>query len=82
MTTSTLVLPVAGEQDLASWAAVAFVASYSSPGPGRRTPPSCGCGSTGASSTSSSHWRMSAARMSSCMPATSKREVWHRRRSR
>jgi integrase/recombinase XerD len=32
MTTSTLVLPVAGEQDLASWAAVAFVASYSSPG--------------------------------------------------
>jgi integrase/recombinase XerD len=32
MTTSTLILPVAGEQDLASWAAVAFVASYSSPG--------------------------------------------------
>ena len=32
MTTSTLMLPVAGEQDLASWAAVAFVASYSSPG--------------------------------------------------
>lgn len=32
MTTSTLVLPVTGEQDLASWAAVAFVASYSSPG--------------------------------------------------
>jgi integrase/recombinase XerD len=32
MTTSTLVLPVSGEQDLASWAAVAFVASYSSPG--------------------------------------------------
>jgi integrase/recombinase XerD len=32
MTTSALVLPVSGEQDLASWAAVAFVASYSSPG--------------------------------------------------
>jgi integrase/recombinase XerD len=32
MTTSTLMLPVSGEQDLASWAAVAFVASYSSPG--------------------------------------------------
>jgi hypothetical protein len=32
MTTSTLILPVAGEQDLASWAAVAFVASYSPPG--------------------------------------------------
>jgi len=32
MTTSTLTLPVSGEQDLASWAAVAFVASYSSPG--------------------------------------------------
>ena len=32
MTTSTLVLPVAGEQDQASWAAVALVASYSSPG--------------------------------------------------
>jgi hypothetical protein len=32
MTTSTLILPVTGEQDLASWAAVAFVASYSSPG--------------------------------------------------
>ena len=32
MTTSTLILPVSGEQDLASWAAVAFVASYSSPG--------------------------------------------------
>jgi integrase/recombinase XerD len=32
MTTSTLMLPVAGEQDLASWAAVAFVASYASPG--------------------------------------------------
>jgi len=32
MTTSTLLLPVSGEQDLASWAAVAFVASYSSPG--------------------------------------------------
>ena len=32
MTTSTLMLPVAGEQDPASWAAVAFVASYSSPG--------------------------------------------------
>ena len=30
MTTSTLILPVAGEQNLASWAAVAFVASYSS----------------------------------------------------
>ena len=32
MTTSTLLLPVSGEQDLADWAAVAFVASYSSPG--------------------------------------------------
>jgi hypothetical protein len=32
MTTSALILPVSGEQDLASWAAVAFVASYSSPG--------------------------------------------------
>jgi hypothetical protein len=32
MTTSTLSLPVAGEQGLASWAAVAFVASYSSRG--------------------------------------------------
>ena len=32
MTTSTLTLPVTGEQDLASWSAVAFVASYSSPG--------------------------------------------------
>jgi integrase/recombinase XerD len=32
MTISTLMLPAAGEQDLASWAAVAFVASYSSPG--------------------------------------------------
>jgi integrase/recombinase XerD len=32
MTRTTLVLPVAREQDLASWAAVAFVASYSSPG--------------------------------------------------
>ncbi len=32
MTTSALTLPVTGEQDLASWAAVAFVASYSSPG--------------------------------------------------
>jgi hypothetical protein len=32
MTTSALVLPVSGEQDLASWAAIAFVASYSSPG--------------------------------------------------
>jgi len=32
MTTSTLALPVAREQDLASWAAVAFVSSYSSPG--------------------------------------------------
>jgi hypothetical protein len=32
MTTSTLTLPVTGEQALASWAAIAFVASYSSPG--------------------------------------------------
>ncbi len=32
MTTSTLILPVSGEQDLASWAAIALVASYSSPG--------------------------------------------------
>jgi hypothetical protein len=32
MTTSTLMPLVAGEQDLASWAATAFVASYSSPG--------------------------------------------------
>ncbi len=32
MTTYPLVLSVAGEQDLASWAAVAFFASYSSPG--------------------------------------------------
>ena len=32
MTTSTLILPISGEKDLASWAAVAFVASYSSPG--------------------------------------------------
>jgi site-specific recombinase XerC len=32
MTTSTLILPVSGEEDLASWAAIAFVASYSSPG--------------------------------------------------
>jgi integrase/recombinase XerD len=32
MTTSTLTLSVSGGQDLASWAAVAFVASYSSPG--------------------------------------------------
>lgn len=32
MTTSTLVLPVDGEQDMAGWAAIAFVASYSSPG--------------------------------------------------
>jgi integrase/recombinase XerD len=32
MTTSTLILPVSGEQDLASCAAVAFVSSYSSPG--------------------------------------------------
>jgi len=32
MTASTLILPVAGEQDLASWGAAAFVASYSSPG--------------------------------------------------
>jgi integrase/recombinase XerD len=32
MTTSALVLPVSGEQDLASWAAIAFVASYSSAG--------------------------------------------------
>jgi integrase/recombinase XerD len=32
MTTSTLMLPVSDEQDLASWAAVAFVASYASPG--------------------------------------------------
>jgi integrase/recombinase XerD len=32
MTTSTLILPVSGEQDPASWAGVAFVASYSSPG--------------------------------------------------
>jgi integrase/recombinase XerD len=32
MSTSTLILPVAGEQDLAGWAAVAFVASYSSRG--------------------------------------------------
>jgi integrase len=32
MTTSALMLPVAGEQDLASWVAVAFVASYASPG--------------------------------------------------
>ena len=32
MTTSALVLPASGEQELASWAAVAFVASYSSPG--------------------------------------------------
>lgn len=31
-TTATLVLPVSGERDLASWAAVAFVACYSSPG--------------------------------------------------
>jgi integrase/recombinase XerD len=32
VTTSALVLPASGEQELASWAAVAFVASYSSPG--------------------------------------------------
>jgi integrase/recombinase XerD len=32
MITSTLIRPVSGGQDLASWAAVAFVASYSSPG--------------------------------------------------
>jgi integrase/recombinase XerD len=32
MTTSTLILTASGEQDQASWAAVAFVASYSSPG--------------------------------------------------
>jgi hypothetical protein len=32
MTTSTLILPVSGEQDQASWAAIAFVASYSSSG--------------------------------------------------
>jgi hypothetical protein len=32
MTTSTLILPASGEQDLASWAAIAFVASNSSPG--------------------------------------------------
>jgi hypothetical protein len=32
MTTSTLMLPVSDELDLASWAAVAFVASYASPG--------------------------------------------------
>ncbi len=32
MTTSTLILPISGKRDLASWAAVAFVASYSSPG--------------------------------------------------
>ena len=32
MTTSTLILPASGEQDLANWAAVVFVASYSSPG--------------------------------------------------
>ena len=32
MPTSAPVLPVSDEQDLASWAAVAFVASYSSPG--------------------------------------------------
>ena len=32
MTTSTLILPVSGEQDQASWAAVAFVASDWSPG--------------------------------------------------
>ena len=32
MTTSTLILPISDEQDLASWAAVAFVATYSSPG--------------------------------------------------
>jgi integrase/recombinase XerD len=34
MTTSTLMLPAAGEQDLTSWTAVTwlFVASYSSPG--------------------------------------------------
>jgi hypothetical protein len=82
MTTSTLVLPVAGEQDLASWVAVAFVASYSSQEPGRRTPPSCGCGSTGAPNTSSSHWRMSAARTWSRTHAISKPEVSLRPRSR
>jgi integrase/recombinase XerD len=32
MAASALILPVAVKQDLASWAAVAFVASYSSPG--------------------------------------------------
>jgi hypothetical protein len=30
MTTSTLMLPVSDEQDLTSWAAVAFVASHAS----------------------------------------------------
>ena len=50
MSATTLELP-SGPAASAQWAVVAFVASYSSPGTRRHTPPNYACGSTGAVST-------------------------------
>jgi hypothetical protein len=75
MSATTLELP-SGPAASAQWAAVAFVASYSSPGTRQAY------ATTGAVSTDWSRWPMFADLTSSCTPVTSKPGGLRRQRSR
>ncbi len=82
MSTFTLELPTGHQQDTASWAAVAFIASYSSEATRRTYTTQLRLWMGWAPTIIWTRWPTSAARTWSCTPANLKPAGWPPRRSR